>query len=163
MCHAVCCFPRATLLEKNSHKGQDCKFWGQAAARQSPDMARQSQSKALPQAGASPTKSSFRHSFACSFFPTGASPSRGPGTCSLTWSCSRQQLQTEERSPAFPKASQSQRPPNAACMSPSAPQPDTGRAGGTLPAQNNWLLPASFQADVPLRWVQTWPRPMGLT
>lgn len=48
------------------------------------DMARQSQSTALPQAGASLTRSPFRHSTACSFFPTGASSSRGPRISCLT-------------------------------------------------------------------------------
>lgn len=88
----------------------------------------------------------FRHSFACSFFPKGASPSRGPGISCLTCTCSRQQLQQRKGLQLSLQSPQSQRPPSAACMNPAAPQPDAGRApsgqtGGTLPCTQQLAVP----------------------
>lgn len=88
-------FPRTATNDKIANSGVRLQ-------EDIPDMARQSHSTGFPQASASLTKSSFRHSFAC--FPKGVSPSRGPGISSVTWTCSSQQLQAEERSLAFPTA-----------------------------------------------------------
>lgn len=149
--HVPCCLllSQPNTFEEQPERIRIANSGGQAAARQNPDMATQSQSTALPQAGAFPTKSSFRHSFACSFFPRGANPSRGPGISCLTWTCSRQQLQTEERSLAFPTLPQCQRSPSAACMSPTAPQPDTGRAPGSPNGQAGGTFPCTEQLAAP--------------
>lgn len=64
----------------------------------------------------------------------------------LTWTCSRQQLQAEKSSLVFPTTPQSQRSPRAACMSPTAPQADTGRAPGSPSEQ---AVPCTEQLAVP--------------
>lgn len=141
-------------------------------------MARQSCSTALPlPRGASPTKCSFRHSFACSSSPRGASPARDLQISYPTWTCSGQKLQAEERSPAFPVAPR-QKPettmpgvhePDCSPLhshpgrAPSSPDSQAGET--PPPALSNWLLPASLQAAVPLRQVPPalgpWDSPEG--